>query len=211
MTDSALPRRRFLERGLAALAAGTWLGRVVRPTAVEAAPQQDAPYIAEIRMFAGNFAPLGWAFCDGQLLAISQNDALFSLIGATYGGDGQTTFALPDLRGRAPVHMGQSPGLQNFALGQMGGAEVVTLNVTQLPAHTHAARGNSANGNSDSPASGVPARNAAGDPQYGATPNVAMAPAALQSTGGTQAHSNLQPYLAINFIICLEGIYPSQS
>jgi microcystin-dependent protein len=161
-------------------------------------------------MFAGSFAPLGWAFCDGQLLDIGQNTALFSLIGTSYGGDGQTTFALPDLRGRAPVHMGQGPGLQNYNLAQMGGAEVVTLIVSQIPQHTHGARGGSANGSSDSPAGGVPARNAAGVPQYSATANASMAPAALQSTGGTQAHSNLQPYLAINFIISLEGVYPSQ-
>jgi microcystin-dependent protein len=211
MTDSALPRRRFLGRALAAMAAGTWLGRAVRPAPVEAAPQQDAPYIAEIRMFAGNFAPLGWAFCNGQLLAISQNDALFSLIGTTYGGDGFTTFALPDLRGRAPVHMGQGPGLQNFVLGQQGGAEVVTLNVAQLPIHSHVAGASSANGSSDGPAGGVPARNAAGAPQYGTPPNTNMAAAALQSTGGTQPHTNMQPCLAINFIICLEGIYPSQN
>src|SRR5881397_854326 len=118
------------------------------------------PYVGEIRIFAGNFAPAGWMFCEGQLLPISENETLYQLIGTTYGGDGQDTFALPDLRGRAPIHMGQGPGIfNNYILSETGGAEQVILNLDQLPTHTHAAGASSANGTSDDPAGGVPARN----------------------------------------------------
>jgi len=172
------------------------------------------PYLGEIRMFAGTFAPVGWALCNGQLLAIAAStdtEALFNLIGTTYGGDGQSTFALPDLRGRVPIHQGQGPGLANsYVLAEMGGAESVTLTVAQLPSHTHTARGRAGIGTSDVPANRVWA--APSEPSallYGAPPNVAMASAVIQNAGGRQAHENMLPFLAINFIICLSGIFPS--
>jgi len=208
MTANALPRRRFLGRVLAGLTAGTWIGRG-RPARADAEGYE--PYIAEIKMFAGNFAPVGWAFCEGQLLPINEYDALFSLIGTTYGGDGQVTFALPDLRGRAPVHMGTGPGGITWQIGQPGGSETVTLNVTQLPAHVHPAGANTGNGSSDSPAAAVPARNSAGVPQYAASANASLAAGTVLSTGGNQPHDNMQPYLGINFIISLFGVYPSPS
>jgi microcystin-dependent protein len=205
-----LPRRRFIGRALAALAGGAWFGRTVQVGDAEAAPQGgDQPYISEIRMFAGDFAPLGWAFCEGQFLSISQYEALFQLIGTTYGGDGQVTFALPDLRGRAPVHMGQGPGLSPYSLGQVGGVEQLTLTVPELPAHSHAAGASNANGTSDDPTGRVPARNAAGVPQYGTTVDANLAPGAMLPTGGSSPHGNMQPYLCIHYIICLEGIFPT--
>jgi microcystin-dependent protein len=207
MTDSraSLPRRRFLGRALAALATGAWLGRGER--AAEA--QTDQPYVGEIKMFAGTFAPAGWMFCEGQLLSISENETLFNLIGTTYGGDGQSTFALPDLRGRAPVHQGQGSGLSNWVIGQAQGVENVTLIVNQIPAHSHAAGASTANGDSDSPAGRVPARSAAGAPQYGTTMDASLAPGAVIAAGGSSPHNNMQPYLCINFIISLYGVYPS--
>lgn len=165
------------------------------------------PYVGEIRIFAGNFAPVGWAFCDGSLQAISQNETLFNLIGTTYGGDGQTTFALPDLRGRAPIHVG--PG---FALAQSGGVEEVTLTTNQIPAHAHTplaaagAPGNPANSPLNNVWSGW-----TGGQFTNATPSVAMDPAAIGSMGGSQPHDNMVPYLTINFIISLFGVFPSQT
>lgn len=199
----SLPRRRFLSRAVAALAAGTWLGRAGQAAA---SPQGDNPFIGEIRMFAGTFAPLGWMFCEGQILPISENEALFSLIGTTFGGDGQETFALPDLRGRAPVHQGNG-----MVLGEMSGAEYVTLTLNQIPAHTHAAGASSGHGDSVSPVGRVPAVNAAGGPQYAAAANATLAAGALEAAGGSQPHNNMQPYLCIHHIISLYGIYPSQS
>lgn len=164
------------------------------------------PYVGEIRMFAGNFAPVGWALCQGQLLPISENPTLFQLIGTTYGGDGQNTFALPNLQSRVPVHVG--PG---FALGQAAGAESVTLTTSQIPAHSHVPLCNSAAGSSDTPASNFWAA-ATGATNYDSSaPNVAMAPAAIASSGGSQPHDNMIPFLVINFIISLFGIFPSQS
>jgi microcystin-dependent protein len=205
MTEpEALPRRHFLGRTLAALAGLAWFGRAGR---AEAAPTgSGTPYIGEIRMFAGNFAPYGWMFCEGQLLPISENDALFALIGTTYGGDGQEMFALPDLRSRVPVH----PGLF-ITQAEMGGSEELYVTVNQIPAHNHAAGASAANGISDDPAGRVPARSAAGVPQYGATPDTALAPAALLAAGGTGPHPNMQPYLGINYIISLFGVFPSPS
>jgi microcystin-dependent protein len=163
------------------------------------------PFIGEIRMFAGNFAPVGWAFCNGALIPIDQNDALFQLIGTTYGGDGQTTFALPDLQSRVPVHAG--PG---FALGQTGGAETVTLTVSQIPAHNHVPQASSTAGIQSSPSNGVWAQSTLG--QFSsAAPSVTMAPAALGSSGGSQPHDNMIPFLAVNFILSLFGIFPSQT
>jgi microcystin-dependent protein len=154
-------------------------------------------------MFGGNFAPAGWAFCDGSLLAISDNDALFALIGTTYGGDGQSTFALPDLRSRVPVHVG--PG---FALAQNGGVETVLLTLTQMPAHSHVPKGNSAAGTQSGPGAGVWAVSTLG--QFSATaPSVKMDAGALRPDGGSQPHDNMVSFLAVNFILSLFGIFPS--
>ena len=166
------------------------------------------PFIAEIRIFAGNFAPRSWAFCDGQLLPIPQNTALFSLIGTTYGGDGRTTTALPNLQGRAPMHPGRGPGLTSRRLGQRGGVEMVTLTEAQMPNHTHQAVGQGEDANSTNPANRYLA---SGNAAYKAPPATgAMSDAVLESTGGSQPHNNMQPYLTINFIIALQGLYPSR-
>lgn len=162
------------------------------------------PFIGEIRMFGGNFAPAGWAFCDGSLLPISQNDALFNLIGTTYGGDGVNTFALPDLRSRVPVHVG--PG---FALGQSGGAETVTLTVNQIPAHSHVPQAKSTQGSQPSPQNNVWALS--GSNQFTNTaPSITMAANAMGQSGGSQPHDNMIPFLAVNFILSLFGIFPAQ-
>lgn len=168
------------------------------------------PYVGEIRMFGGNFAPAGWAFCEGQLLAISENETLFNLIGTTYGGDGQSTFALPDLRGRVPVHAGQGAGLSSYVLAQSGGTEVVTLTVAQMPAHSHAALAQSASGVQTSPANGVWAASTLS--QFSAnSSNANMNPASLGAEGGSQPHDNMLPFLCVSFIISLFGIFPSQT
>jgi microcystin-dependent protein len=162
------------------------------------------PYVGEIRIFAGNFAPAGWALCYGQLLAIAENDTLFALIGTTYGGDGQTTFGLPDLRGRIPLHQGSG-----FVLAQMGGQETGTVLAPQRPPHTHGAAATSGPGNSDSPG-GANAWAAAATPLYSsAATNAQMNATALSVTGGNQPHDNMSPYLTINYIISLFGIFPS--
>lgn len=164
-------------------------------------------------MFGGNFAPTGWAFCDGQLLAISENETLFQLIGTTYGGDGQSTFALPDLRGRLPVHYGQGPGLSSRILGGKGGAESVTLTLNQVPAHTHPLLASTDQASAPEPAGHVPARTnpATIDTYTELGPLVALAPQAVTSTGGSQSHDNLMPYQCVSFIISLFGIFPSQT
>ena len=168
------------------------------------------PFVGEIRMFAGNFAPRNWAFCDGQLLAISQNDALFSLLGTTYGGDGRTTFGLPDLQGRVPVHAGSGPGLSNRPLGSKSGSESVTLGSTQLPSHTHALQGSGDAATTPDPSGNVFARSS-GD-AYGSDFSASnMNAAAVGGSGGGQAHTNLMPSLVVNVIVALFGIYPSRS
>lgn len=164
------------------------------------------PYVGEIRMFAGNFAPAGWMFCDGQLLPISENETLFQLIGTTYGGDGQSTFALPDLRGRLPVHFGNG-----FVLAETGGAEEITLTVNQIPAHNHPFGANDASGSGTSPAGSVPARNASVD-AYSTDTSVGLSSlnaGMIVATGGSQPHNNFAPYLCVAFIISLFGIFPS--
>jgi microcystin-dependent protein len=171
----------------------------------------NAPFVGEVQIFAGNYAPTGWALCDGQLMAIAQNTALFSLLGNTYGGDGISTFALPDLRGRVPIHPGQGNGLSNRNLGEVGGAETQTLSAAQMPSHTHTMGASAANGATDSPGGRVLARAPGAIPQYGATANVDLAAAAVGSSGGGQPHNNMQPYLTLNYIIALQGIYPSRS
>jgi microcystin-dependent protein len=171
------------------------------------------PYIGEIRMFAGNFAPINWAFCNGQLLPISEYDALFALLGTTYGGDGQTTFGLPDLQGRLPVHAGQGPGLSPYVLGQRAGVEQVTLTTPQLPAHTHAAAATTNAGSQAAPGGAVWAATT-GEALYATAtaPTVAMDPTSPAApAGGNLPHSNLMPYQCVNFIIALFGIFPQQS
>lgn len=168
------------------------------------------PFVGEIRMFAGNFAPQGWAFCDGQLLAVSQNDALFSLLGTIYGGDGRTTFGLPDLRGRVPIHAGQGPGLSERRLGSKGGEEKVTLTVNQLPSHSHPAQGSADTGVDANPAGNFLAGSTVVQPYVQETPDTGFAANAISSVGGSQSHTNLMPALAVHFIIALFGIYPSR-
>ncbi len=169
------------------------------------------PFVGEIRMFAGNFAPRGWAFCDGQLLAVSQNDALFSLLGTIYGGDGRTTFGLPDMRGRIPLHQGSGPGLSPARLGAKGGAESVTLTTNQLPSHKHDVSATSAIASVGSPAGNVSANTSPTNIYANtlATPQT-MNSAAISSTGGSRSHTNLMPTLCVHFIVALFGIYPSR-
>jgi len=171
------------------------------------------PFLAEIRIFAGNFAPRSWAFCDGQLLPIANNTALFSLIGTIYGGDGRTTTALPNLQGRVPMHPGHGPGLTSRRLGQMVGVERITLNEAQIPSHTHTARGTSGSGNISEPTNASSIASAGADRLYSTeiTSNlVDMAFESMSTTGGSQPHDNMQPYLTLNFIIALQGLYPSR-
>lgn len=172
------------------------------------------PFIAEIRIFAGNFAPRSWAFCDGQLLPISQNTALFSLIGTTYGGDGITTTALPNMEGRAPMHPGHGPGLTNRRLGERVGTEVVTLSEAQMPSHSHTVRATMNNGNTATPTTSTSFAGSGFDRLYhtDTTSNIVdMAFETLSETGASQSHNNLQPLLVLNFIIALQGLYPSRS
>ncbi len=168
------------------------------------------PFVGEIRMFAGNFAPRGWAFCDGQLLSVSQNDALFSLLGTIYGGDGRTTFGLPDLRGRVPIHAGSGPGLSPRRLGAKSGAEKVTLTVNQMPSHGHALQGTSAFVDQTTPQDRAPARSPAGDIWATDFSPVNLNTASISKVGGSRSHTNLMPFLCIHFIIALFGIYPSR-
>ena len=162
------------------------------------------PYVGEIRMFAGNFAPAGWLFCDGQMLPIAENETLFQLIGTSYGGDGQTTFALPDLRGRLPVHQGTG-----FTVAQTGGDEQITLTVPQMPVHSHALLASGQDAVQATAANAVLARTKAINLYGTIAPNGAMASAAIGPAGASDPHSNLQPYLCVHFIISLFGIFPS--
>lgn len=171
-----------------------------------------SPYIGEIRMFGGTFAIRGWAFCDGSSQAISQNDVLYALIGTTYGGDGVNTFNLPDLRGRVPVGTGQGSGLQNYTIGQSGGAETVTLSIGTLPTHNHLAAANNAAGDSNSPAGASAWAQASGNSRYSTNPPTgAMNFGALSSAGNSQPHENMIPFQCINYIIALEGIFPPRN
>lgn len=172
------------------------------------------PFVAEIRIFAGNFAPRGWAFCNGQLLPVSQNTALFSLIGTTYGGDGRTTTALPNLEGRAPMHPGRGPGLTSRRLGERGGVETVTLSEAQMPNHKHTYRATTENGEQGSLTNAVALARARGGTPYQTNTSaniLAMDSRSLANAGGSQSHNNVQPFLTINFIIALVGLYPSRS
>jgi len=197
-------QRRFVIIGLVLIMIGVF-------GAMQQAGAQVEPFIGEIRWVGFNFAPTGWATCDGQILAISQNTALFSLLGTTYGGDGKTTFALPDLRGRVPLHSGQGPGLSQRTIGEKGGAETVTLTTSQLPAHTHQAVGTSNVATAVSPAAGVWATKTR-TPLYGAAgSNANMAAGAIGPTGGNQPHENMPPFLGLTCIIALQGIFPSRN
>ena len=164
------------------------------------------PFLAEIKIISWNFPPKGWAFCNGQFLPINQNQALFSLLGTTYGGNGQTTFALPDLRGRHPLHFGNS-----FVLGQAGGQTAHTLTISELPAHIHIMRANNTAGVEVAPTPDRTWGQSAVNPYNAAANLSAMHPTALSNAGGSQPHNNLQPYLAVNFIIALQGIFPSRN
>jgi microcystin-dependent protein len=166
------------------------------------------PFVAEIRIFPFNFAPRGWAFCSGQILPISQNTALFALLGTTYGGDGKSNFALPDLQGRAPMHPGQGPGLSLYDLGETGGSETVTLLESEIPAHAHSLSGNNGPANLQAPAPDRVLGRANNNVYHAPDALVALAPQALSPAGGDQPHNNLQPYLAVNFNIALQGVFP---
>ena len=173
------------------------------------------PFLAEIRLFAGNFPPKGWAFCDGQLIAISQNTALFSLRGTFYGGDGKTTFALPDLRDRLPISQGQGPGLTDHVIGETGGEEFVTLIASELPSHTHSMAGTDAAATSASPQGGYLAKASSGRTSVNsyASPGTpaAMSFQSTDATGGSQPHNNLPPVLGLSYIIALQGVFPARN
>lgn len=170
------------------------------------------PFVAEIRIFPFNFPPNGWAWCDGQLLPLSQNTALFSLLGTTYGGNGMSNFALPDLQGRAPMHPGQGPGLSLHDLGETGGSETVSLLESEIPAHSHSWRASSDDGDLKVPTSARSYARSINGSVYapGNSPQVSMADQALAPAGGDQPHNNLQPYLALYFCIALQGVFPSR-
>jgi microcystin-dependent protein len=175
------------------------------------------PFVAEIRIFPFNFAPKGWAFCNGQLLPISQNTALFSLLGTTYGGDGKSTFALPDMQGNSPMHPGQGPGLSLHSLGETGGSQTVTLLVSEIPAHAHfVGRASAINGDSVTPVGSVWAQSAAGRGSaalyHEAPANAKVNPIfSLSVTGGSLPHNNMQPYLTLSFCIALQGVFPPRT
>ncbi|WP_317173241.1 phage tail protein [Hymenobacter duratus] len=213
----AEPERRGWLKRLGALIGGSLLaGTAAAGTRGTASVQGEYVYIGEIIMFAGNFPPRGYAFCDGQILAIAQNTALFSLLGTTYGGNGQTTFALPDLRGRFPMHAGQGPGLSPHNLGERAGVENVTLTINQMPLHNHTMGGAAATtspGNTNNPSGALLANDGAGGAQYatGVSSNATLAGGSTNAAGGSQPHDNMPPYQCINFCIALEGIYPSRN
>lgn len=176
------------------------------------------PYIGEIKLFGGNFQIRGWAFCNGQLLPIAQNDALYALLGTTYGGDGQTTFALPNLQSRVAIHQGQGSGLTNRVIGEASGSENVTLLQTQLPSHTHQAIATTVAGTASAPANALPATPSLATTEFlylsgsaTGTTDTPPAPSSVSSAGGNQPHSNIQPILALNYLIALEGVFPSQN
>jgi microcystin-dependent protein len=167
------------------------------------------PYVGEIRMFAGNFPPSGWMFCDGATLAISENETLFQLIGTTYGGDGQSTFNLPDLRGRVPIHQGTGSSGTSYQMGEMSGVETVTLTTQQTPQHNHALTATQTAGTQPNPGGNILANSQGPQPYLQENPDGQLNNQAIQPAGGSQPHENMQPYLGINYIISLFGIFPS--
>ncbi len=170
------------------------------------------PFVAEIRIFPFNFAPKGWAFCDGQILPLSQNTALFSLLGTTYGGDGKSNFALPNMQSNAPMHPGQGPGLSLHDLGETGGSETVTLLDSEIPAHSHAFMASNADSNAQEPAQSLLAGGVGGISMYAAPGALTqLNPNVLAPAGGDQPHNNMQPYLTLNFCIALQGVYPPRT
>lgn len=170
------------------------------------------PFVAEIRIFPFNFAPQGWAFCNGQLLPLSQNTALFSLLGTTYGGNGLSNFALPDMQGRAPMHPGQGPGLSLHDLGEEGGVETLTLLTSEIPAHTHGLGSATDPGDTNTPQGNALTRSSGASIYNAATsPLVAMNPGAIGVAGGSLPHNNMQPYLTVNFCIAMQGVFPPRS
>jgi microcystin-dependent protein len=170
------------------------------------------PFVAEIRIFPFNFAPKGWAFCAGQILPLSQNTALFSLLGTTYGGDGKSTFALPNLQGSVPIHQGQGPGLSLYDLGESSGSQNVTLLLSEMPSHSHTVSGDATplNAKQVSPSGNVPGA-PVGQNLYGTSTNTTMNPQMLSVAGGSQPHNNMMPYLTLNFCIALQGVYPARN
>ncbi len=222
--NNAGERRRFLAKVLGLLAGTTLFGGAAKALAQIGKKTTDSSSgkksvsgfntgaaLGEICLFAGNFAPSGWAFCDGQLLPITSYSALFNLIGTIYGGDGQITFALPDLRGRVPLHAGSGagPGLSTYSLGQVGGEEKHQLSTNEMPSHNHSAAADNGSGTSATPVGNLPAINNEGIQHYGSTSNSTMSTAAIENTGGGASHNNLQPYLGINYIIALTGVFPT--
>ena len=169
------------------------------------------PFVAEIRIFPFNFAPKGWAFCDGQILPLSQNTALFSLLGTTYGGDGKSNFALPDLQGNAPMHPGQGPGLSLHDLGETGGSETVSLLESEVPSHPHALVASLSDGLATQPAGSQFAQGVGVNVWSTSSPTTTLADSALAPSGGHQPHNNMQPYLTLNFCIALQGVYPPRT
>jgi microcystin-dependent protein len=204
----AIERRGLLKKALAVLAGGVALGSVFGRA--EAEPAAVDPYLGEIMLFAGNFVPRGWAACNGQLLPINQNQALFALLGTRFGGNGVTTFALPDLRGRVPIHAGQGPGLSDRLVGDFGGEESHTLTAVEMPAHNHPAFAHDGMGTSASPVGLLPAQDPSGVPHYGTAADALLAGNAIGAAGGGQPHDNMQPFLVITYLISMQGSFPSQ-
>jgi microcystin-dependent protein len=205
--ETQVSRRDFVGRAIALLTGGAVLARPRRAAAAVAV--SPVPYVGELRMFGGNFAPAGWALCDGQVLSIASNSALYGVIGTAFGGDGVTTFALPDLRGRVPLQPGQGVGLSNRSLGEAAGVETHTLSMAQMPSHTHTLRASASNGISDSPVGHVLGRSAAAIPQFGSGADTDLSAAAVVPSGGGQPHNNMQPFLTITYIIALQGDPPT--
>ena len=218
--ETLTPRRGFMKKLIATAAGITILSDIMKgaddknknkTNNIYPSPAGTAPYLGEIALFAFNFAPKGWAQCNGQILSISQNQALFSLLQTNYGGNGVNTFALPDLRGRVAVSFGQGAGLSNYTIGQMSGTENVTLITSQIPQHTHTLAASSSTGNSPSPSGNYPALNSEGVLQYSThAPDTSMNVGIIGLAGGNLPHTNLQPYLVLNYCIAMVGDFPPQ-